>query len=291
MSKENIRRAKHGKETPYFSMSRATAQNKSLSYEARGMLCYLLSKPDDWEVHINDLILKEGDNTKTGKSKVYSILSELADAGYIVKPKRYTDDKGRIQWTPYEVYEQPVDSSKSPYSDLPDMVSPDMAEPYTEKPDNNIKENTEHFAKEENITENNQSDGPRKPTPQEATNAVYPAIDERIAEIHQALNKAAIIVSGPLLELIHDTVDVVGAAPILEAIEITRKRSPNNPAGYLKKVLEGKRAEQEAAIQRRAEDAIKQSEADKLTAAAQAQTLAILRGETPPVIEEVDHAA
>lgn len=125
-----IRRAKHGKDNPYFMMLRETAQDRNLSYEARGMLAYILSRPDDWHVQVADLIIQAdgGKTTKAGKSKVYSILDELAEHSYIVKPKRYQDDKGQWVWTPYEVYERP-------YTDLPDMVKPETDEPSTGKQD------------------------------------------------------------------------------------------------------------------------------------------------------------
>ena len=34
----------------YAVITRHTLQNKELSWEARGMLAYLLSKPEDWHV-------------------------------------------------------------------------------------------------------------------------------------------------------------------------------------------------------------------------------------------------
>lgn len=124
-----IRRAKHGKENPYFLMLRQLAQDKRLSYEARGMMCYFLSKPDNWEVRVDDLILNADGELpiRAGKTKVYSILDELARWRYIRKPSRFQDAQGRWIWSAYEVYEEP-------YPDLPDTVSPDMDEPYTDKP-------------------------------------------------------------------------------------------------------------------------------------------------------------
>lgn len=129
MSDQTIRRAKHGKENPYFLHLRQTAQDKRLSYEARGMLSYFLSKPDDWEVRVDDLILDaEGDlPVRAGKTKVYSILNELAQFRYIKKPVRYQDAQGRWVWSAYEVYEEP-------FPDLPDMVLPDTVQPYTGGP-------------------------------------------------------------------------------------------------------------------------------------------------------------
>lgn len=72
-------RAPRNSERPYFSVARKTAQDSSLSFEARGVLIYLLSKPDDWKVLIGDL-MREG---KFGRDKAKTILKELRTAGYI----------------------------------------------------------------------------------------------------------------------------------------------------------------------------------------------------------------
>lgn len=73
----SIVRANHSTENPYFLMARATAQDASLSFEARGLLAYLLSKPDDWKLTIKDL------EQQCGEKRVYRILQELRAAGYI----------------------------------------------------------------------------------------------------------------------------------------------------------------------------------------------------------------
>jgi hypothetical protein len=64
-------------EYTYVIISRATAQDRSLSWAARGVLAYLLSKPDDWQVDAGDL--QQG----CGRDKVYSLLAELIAAGYL----------------------------------------------------------------------------------------------------------------------------------------------------------------------------------------------------------------
>ena len=55
MTKETIIRRQKGSESPFFATARRTAQDARHSFEARGVLGYILSKPDDWKVKIEDL--------------------------------------------------------------------------------------------------------------------------------------------------------------------------------------------------------------------------------------------
>jgi len=104
-------------EGPYFSLRRKTAQERTLSYEARGMLVYLLSKPIDWKVQLADL--EQG----CGRDKVRKILAELIKHGYIVRSKRRrTGEDHHYLPTEYRVREEPY--TENPYTDSP----------YTEKP-------------------------------------------------------------------------------------------------------------------------------------------------------------
>ncbi len=52
-------------------------EDERLSWAARGLLGYLLSKPDDWKVLVNDL-RKRGD---LGRDGIYRLLRELCDTG------------------------------------------------------------------------------------------------------------------------------------------------------------------------------------------------------------------
>lgn len=200
-----IRRAKHGKDNPYFLMLRETAQDRNLSYEARGMLAYILSRPDDWHVQVDDLIMKSTDGkvTKAGKSKVYGILDELADARYIVKPKRFQDDKGKYIWTPYEVYERP-------YPDLPYMDSP-----YTDKPD--ILHSTDEQSRERESSSAPAPEVPEapKPTPAEADAAIYGASKPLDAATADADEARRILELPPHLK--NATLDNMLSHPLIDA--------------------------------------------------------------------------
>lgn len=78
--------------------------DKRLSYKAKGILVYILSKPDDWKVVVKDLI----NNSTDGKASIYAGLKELERYGYYVKkPIRDEDGMRILDWTSI-VYEVPV---------------------------------------------------------------------------------------------------------------------------------------------------------------------------------------
>lgn len=120
----NIIRTPKDSDHPFLAISRALAQDKRLSYEARGVMLYLLSKPNNWEVRPAELEMQG-----CKRDKVYRILDELKKFGYLVREKQRRAD-GTIEWLPYRVVEQPQPLPEKPYT-----VQPDTAQPYTEKPE------------------------------------------------------------------------------------------------------------------------------------------------------------
>ena len=101
-------------------------EDTRLSWAARGLLGYLMSRPDDWKVLVNDL-RKRGD---LGRDGIYRLLRELRDAGYM-RFVRKRDRHGRIRGGTYIVQE----IAGSPHPDLPYVVEPDTAQPYPVNPD------------------------------------------------------------------------------------------------------------------------------------------------------------
>ena len=100
-----IIRAPRSSEHPYFVCRRACAQDDRLTWEARGVLWYVLSKPDDWEIQETDL------SQHCGRDKVRKILKELEKYGYLTR--EHTRTKTKIGDTRYgkvvfEVSEVPV---------------------------------------------------------------------------------------------------------------------------------------------------------------------------------------
>lgn len=83
---------------PYFSVSRGFAQDAKLSYEAAGLLLYLQSKPDTWRVIPSTL-----QRVKCGKNRVYVLLKELIERGY-VRREIFRGERGRVEHVAYYVY-------------------------------------------------------------------------------------------------------------------------------------------------------------------------------------------
>lgn len=83
-------------------------QREDLSYEAKGVLLELLSRPDDWVVYKAQL-----ERYHTGKTKLTRIFKELQDLGYMkIVTKRFA---GKINERIWEIYETPnVKSSTKP---------------------------------------------------------------------------------------------------------------------------------------------------------------------------------
>ena len=95
-------------------------EDDRLSWAARGLLCYLLSRPDDWKVLVNDL-RKRGN---LGRDGIYRLLRELRTLGY-ARFQRLRDKSGRIRGGIYFIRE----IADAPYPDLPDTGLPDTAAP------------------------------------------------------------------------------------------------------------------------------------------------------------------
>lgn len=123
---------------PFVRVTRPTAQNKALTYEALGMLTYLLSQADDWVVGVDNLI-REG----CRRDRVYRILKELTDAGHLVHERVGVGQSKPPVWADRTVYEQPITpstkSAKSgfgaPVPEKPDLATTSESPPNPEKPE------------------------------------------------------------------------------------------------------------------------------------------------------------
>lgn len=126
-----IIRTPHDDTRPYFSMSRNTAQDRSLSWEARGVLAYLLSKPSDWQIIIADL------KQNCGRDKVRKILDELKTAHYLLITQGH-DEKGHFT-AEYQLHETPFTEKPSTvdqYTVKPETVKHPLHKIDTQKTEN-----------------------------------------------------------------------------------------------------------------------------------------------------------
>ncbi|CAM0103984.1 hypothetical protein VPH209E381_0034 [Vibrio phage 209E38-1] len=124
------------------------AINDKLSWAARGMLLYLCSKPDDWEVNITDLVKQTtGSAKRSGRDAVRSIMKELIECGYMRKSQK--NIKGVFQNADHEVSFLPF--TENPYTVHPSTVHPTQQSTDITKYGINKESNTEHFSKEKRI--------------------------------------------------------------------------------------------------------------------------------------------
>lgn len=71
------------KDGHYFAASNIPFNDERLSWEARGVMGYLLSKPDNWTISRTDLIKR----SDAGRDKVQRILKELETCGYVERTR------------------------------------------------------------------------------------------------------------------------------------------------------------------------------------------------------------
>lgn len=111
-----IVRTVKNKDNPYFQLNRTAVDDGRLSYKAIGVHAYLMSKPDDWQVHERDLVNRHQD----GQAAVRAGLAELISFGYMVRVQVRGAGERVSGWR-IDVYESP---DLNPYYSL--GVSPEF---------------------------------------------------------------------------------------------------------------------------------------------------------------------
>jgi hypothetical protein len=123
------------KANPYVMIDKRIIDNVELSFKAKGILVYLLSRPDGWEVNLVDLT----NRSTEGLSAIKSGCKELKEMGYLKHAGiRRTD--GRFETVIWEVHEVPQVDNR--LTDTPqvgvdpevDFPSPEVDYPRAEKP-------------------------------------------------------------------------------------------------------------------------------------------------------------
>jgi hypothetical protein len=128
MNTGQIVKAKYDKWT---SVPNSMIQDKDLSWKAKGLLCYLLSLPDDWVIHKTELC----NHSKDGRDATISGFDELDDAGYVLSVE-IRNELGHFQGFNYIVY-----ASKQ-VNQLPIPENPKSVNPISEKPEIQRKHST-----------------------------------------------------------------------------------------------------------------------------------------------------
>lgn len=119
----------------YAAIPNHVFEDARLSMEARWLLSYLLSKPDNWTVVIGDIIRKGN----CGRDKARKMIAELVELGYAEREQ--TRDDGKFSSSVLVIYDEPtvgihssisidVESVASlPQTDLPATAKPSPDSP------------------------------------------------------------------------------------------------------------------------------------------------------------------
>lgn len=120
MSGRNIIRVE--KNHDYTIINNTSLYDERLSWKAKAIHVFMLSKPDDWTFYNEEMVKW----AKDGLDSFSSGLKELKQFGYVKKEKR-RGKNGKFEWVTV-VYEVPQKNVK------PSSEKPCMEEPCTEKP-------------------------------------------------------------------------------------------------------------------------------------------------------------
>lgn len=167
-----IIRSPKNKDNPYTMTLRETAQDSDLSWEARGILWYLLSKPDTWEVRVEDL-----ERTGCKTIRVRRILRELIKAGYMQPRTRYQKN-GKWIYTSYACADEPLwadDYANTPLDDVPLCIFETVQKETFEKC--TIKDN-----RESSNYENKDSLGSENPEPRCAPDSKLKQVQSKVKD-------------------------------------------------------------------------------------------------------------
>jgi hypothetical protein len=114
---KTIFRVEKNKDNPFVMIDRRPIENPDLSWRAKGVLTYLISRPDNWIVRLGDLVKRSPE----GVYAVRAALRELTKAGHIIR-REERDESGRFKQYVLEVREIPTITT--PPTNLPQAVEP-----------------------------------------------------------------------------------------------------------------------------------------------------------------------
>lgn len=91
------------KKTDYTIIDNNIFKNQKLSLKGKGMICTMLSLPDNWNFSEEGLTQLSNDS----RAGIRSTLKELMEYGYLTR-ERNRDEKGKLRETIYTIYEDPM---------------------------------------------------------------------------------------------------------------------------------------------------------------------------------------
>ena len=97
----------HRHQRDFIIVNGAILRDENLSFRAKGLLVYLLGRPEDWRVRVWQLARMGPD----GKCAIEATLKELEKQGYI-RRSRLRGEDGKLKGSEYHVFETVEDIAK-----------------------------------------------------------------------------------------------------------------------------------------------------------------------------------
>jgi len=234
---------------PFARIDKVPINDPKISYKALGILVYVLSKPDGWEVNITDL-----ENHATDKDKaIRSGIAELLKYKYCQRVKIVDPETKRIKKWLLVFYERPYsgeiqelltiisypDTYKGNVDIDPDSPFPHVEKPHVEKPhvENRVLNNNRVNQLKKEITKENNNNN--KAAAEKSAAVVVVEIPKKLKRKYSKIKNRALTLGwvGSTKELdkyfIEDPARVEAWIDKVEAI----KGDIKNPAGLLRKGL------------------------------------------------------
>lgn len=120
---------------PYVMLDKRFLEDDRLSWRAKGILSYLLSKPDDWQTREVDLVKR----SREGREAVRSAMRELEACGYMRREQKRSGG-GSFAENVYAIFELP----EEPLPEKPSTVNPSTGKPSTVNPPHSNNDSTKN---------------------------------------------------------------------------------------------------------------------------------------------------
>ena len=157
---------------PFARVPKNLLDDDSMSWKAKGILAYLLSKPESWKLRVNDIAQRSTD----GESSVRTALKELQATGY-AKLERVKGDDGKIAEWVWHVSDKPAFLPKKPDGGFPDVEKPEVEKPHVE----NRRLSKKDYSKKDYSKKDNIPSTDSKPVPMtERCKRIYEAYPRKV---------------------------------------------------------------------------------------------------------------
>jgi predicted transcriptional regulator len=165
------------RENPFVQLDKEFIGNGKLSLKATGLLTYILSKPDNWQIRMKDIQKRFKDK----ETSVRSAMHELMEAGYVFR-YRERKENGTFGDYIYEVYERP---EYNPH------FSPKLENQVQEKPKRDFPEQEnpeqENHVYNNNDSNNNDFNNIEKEEEEEKLSQIIELVDKNISPINEVI--------------------------------------------------------------------------------------------------------